>query len=579
MKPMRPLLASCGVAAIALGTTGCFLFSPKTVGSPSKTHVAPLTQAQAAADFEEIVSKVKGLYGPLRYKEERFGFKFDDLVAATKKEIAEAKSDEEYFGVYSRFLTKLQDGHVSISYPYSAGKIKRYLIPVFVAPFAGDKAGVVKVDPGLAATGIQVGDELLSVDGISVQEFTKRAAAYNAFGNPVSDRHNVTYIFRRRSFMSDLVPQKPHAEAVFQRPDGNTYTVSLLWAVEDYFQKPGFVERASGQTGRPIGYAAAVADYNDAAQGSLLEFGANTPYFFTETVKKDFDVQEVELSTEMQTKYGLTQAKYQDVYAATYNSDGKRFLLVRQPGYAPEKIEDVERLVNVYRAVLEQMQDKVVGLVIDQNHNPGGYLHYAEKFYRLFIGNRVPGVAVRARTDRRWIVDFNESAKMADPTLQNPEARSYAYYASLVEKANEAGEFLSPMVPITGSEYYLLPDERFTWKKPFIILADELSGSCGDIVPMLMTRNGTGKMFGQRTMGLGGNVEQVAALSESGAQLRLTRSLFNVYRQDGVYAPESWVENNGIEPNQRYEVSLDDLRKDYVPYVAAFTKFLTEQMR
>lgn len=577
MRSWRSFLAGLGVAAISFFVTSCIFF--KKPKSESSLKVVPLTLAQATADFEEIVAKIKALYAPLHYKEERFGYKFDDLVAAAKKELADAKSDEAYFGVFSKFLTKLQDGHVSISYPFSAGKIRRYRIPLFAAPFADNKAGVVKIDPGLAATGIRIGDELLSVDGISIQDLGAKMSAYNAFANPISDKHNLSFALSRKSFMVDLVPQKPTAEVEFRRPDGSTYKESLLWSVEDYFQKPGFVERASETSRRPIGYVAGVADYNDVAQGSLLEFGANKPFFLTDKVKAQFDFQEVEISTDMQKKYGLTQSKYEQVYAATYNLNGSRILLLRQPGYSPEKLGDVDLFINVYRAILDQMQDKVIGLVIDQNHNPGGYLHYAEKFYRLFINDRVPGFVVRTRTDRRWIVDYYESAKEVDKDLKSQQALKISFYGSLIEKANEAGEFLSPAVPLSQAEYYIAPDEKFTWKKPLIILADELSGSCGDIVPMLMTRNKTAKFFGQRTMGLGGNVEKVADLTESGAQLRLTRSLFNVYREDGVYAPESWVENNGINPDKKYEISLDDFRNSYVPYVSAFSAYLAEQIR
>jgi tricorn protease len=138
-----------------------------------------------------------------------------------------------------------------------------------------------------------------------------------------------------------------------------------------------------------------------------------------------------------------------------------------------------------------------------------------------------------------------------------------------IERAYDAGlSFTSPL-PFYG-EPMLAGDTSYTWKKPVLVLVDELAGSCGDVFPMLVKANGAAKLFGERTWGLGGNVEGFT-LNYSLADVRLTRGLFAAYRgEQATYEDAVYAENNGVTPDIPFKRTLEDFRKGYVGYVKAF---------
>jgi C-terminal processing protease CtpA/Prc len=108
------------------------------------------------------------------------------------------------------------------------------------------------------------------------------------------------------------------------------------------------------------------------------------------------------------------------------------------------------------------------------------------------------------------------------------------------------------------------------------MLTDELSGSCGDIVPMLTKANGFGRLFGATTGGWGGTVEEVLTLPASTGHLQLTRGLWMPFRPDGAYTDSDIIENVGVSPDVPFTQTLADFRAGYVGYFEAFN---TEAIR
>ena len=111
-----------------------------------------------------------------------------------------------------------------------------------------------------------------------------------------------------------------------------------------------------------------------------------------------------------------------------------------------------------------------------------------------------------------------------------------------------------------------------------LVLIDELAGSCGDMFPMLVKANKRAKLFGQNTMGLGGNVEEVGQLNNSRITIAMTRGLFFPFRADAKYVPADLVENNGVAPDYEYAHTLKDFHGGYVDYVKAFSDKAIEQI-
>ncbi len=103
--------------------------------------------------------------------------------------------------------------------------------------------------------------------------------------------------------------------------------------------------------------------------------------------------------------------------------------------------------------------------------------------------------------------------------------------------------------------------------------------SCADMFALLMKKNNTAKIFGQRTAGLGGNVEPVGSLLNSNFQVNLTRSIYQIGTAVDSKNPFSEViENKGVEPDYKRAVRVDDIKNDFVDYFKELSDRAIEQI-
>lgn len=556
----------------------------------SSLNLDPLSQEQVLEDFDAIVNAFKGLYGPLEYKAKQPTVKLDfgAAVKKTRDALAASKSDAEAFGLYSQFLRTFRDGHVGIKFPLSDKHITKYTLPLFVMPLQDDAgvwhAIVDSVGDQIKDSGLKEGDEVTHVDGKPIFDYLPLIQKYKSYSNDVSDQHLIFKVFSRDFFMYDLVPQSSLAQVSFlsagSNPAKNTF---LTWNKElGTDANPDIIKTVAANKVLSVDTADRDALIRD---GSIQKMGAAEPFFATAQVKAKFNPKIRKPSAASLKKFGLEEKDATPIFAATYEYQGKDILLIRQPGYSPpfEGNQDDEDLmrkamnnwIQTYKAILFENEDVDV-LVIDQTHNPGGLSTYVDDFFRLFITSQKANLIQRNNVDRKWVIGYLDEAKKADKRGKPAEARRFRAFAKMVEDAGERHELLSPAMTF-DYDFLLTPHDDYSWKKPMLVLADELAGSCGDIFPMLMKSNGVAKVFGQRTMGLGGNVETLT-LTHSQATLRLTRGLFTTYRQDGVYPDEGFVENNGVAPDIRHELKVNDYRAGFVGYVDAFSKAAIGQL-
>jgi C-terminal processing protease CtpA/Prc len=118
-----------------------------------------------------------------------------------------------------------------------------------------------------------------------------------------------------------------------------------------------------------------------------------------------------------------------------------------------------------------------------------------------------------------------------------------------------------------------VPDAEVTYTKPVLMLINDQCYSCGDIFPALLQDNKRAKLFGTTTAGAGGAVGEFGPLSFSGSSISLTLNVMK--RSNGQY-----IENVGITPEVKYEVTQDDVATNYrkykIAYVTALMKMIAE---
>jgi C-terminal processing protease CtpA/Prc len=543
---------------------GCSSNKPNAINLAQADGLRPLTTAERSSDFDSMVTTIRDYYGPLDFKEKRFGFKLDDLVQEYRPLALATKTDAENFGILKKFLARLHDGHVSIR--TNVSKSISYNVPLLVTPVE-NRALIAKItDPELTEqTGIEVGDEIIEVDGKAPMSYLPVILKYVSLATDESNQHLIDILLRRPIFMTELVPLKSTVTLKIGKKDGSTLTRNLIWTVEKNDQ---YVDREFMNKGPLLtAYSPEVASV---IQVSKNEMGDEIPFFMTKEARAALQFVQVQPSDNSLKKHGLEDlSKNPKLFAGLYRHSGKTLLLIRISGYM---VADRDERIAWYKATLDEFGRLADVLVIDQTHNPGGSLSYAQSFISLFANDRTAGLVNFLHADRKWLSGLGKDIK--DPSLKGEDRNVLELAYKLVESAYDKGLSLTESpISITGLDY--IQPANFTFKKPILMLIDELAGSCGDIVPMIMRDNNLATLFGKRTMGLGGNVETGIVLPNSQATVKLTRGLFYTYSSTDTYDLNKPTENNGVLPNIPYSHTVDDTRAGYVKYVNEFSKAAT----
>ena len=516
----------------------------------------PLSTEEKLVDFDFATEQFKKYYAPLRYKERRLGLDYNKVFADLRSEVEQSRTDQEFYQILGKLVNSFDDGHVGIQIP----GMDRYSLPFLLDHFDG-RYIVVYVDKSFSnPTNISVGDELLEIDGQAPDQVSEQLMSFRSMGYERADKRLGANSITRRSF---VIPKKRKALLKIKRhSDDVEYSVSLFWEqrrfkpvnTRKYDETAGFVDIRSTSF-----YA------------GFLEFGAKKPFFYTDRVKSKFNFISAGLSQEDWQSMGR-QGQPHDVFAAFYRYSGKNILLLRVPSY-DLSYQEISKALDTYSAILNKYRSLADVLVLDQTHNPGGSIFYVQELARLFMQEPGPGFAFAPRADRNWLRDYASYSQ--HPSVSDYSRFFYEMIYLEIDDAHKAGEFLAPPIPL-ARQTLTLTENSAGWNKPVLLLIDELCGSSGDGLPMLMKGNKAATLFGHRTAGMGGNVESMGSLPNSGASLSLTRSLFYLATSDGPVQDSAIIENNGVQPDIQRDYGIDDFQNGYVDYVEDFSKAAVE---
>lgn len=534
-----------------------------------------MSQSEASADLEQLFTYVHTLYGPYEYKEQRFGYSIAELEKTARAMLAQTPTDDGFYTAANWFLSRFDDGHVSLATSPDSNPVNYYDVGIILQPVQG-KALVAEVfDTSLTTEGISYGDEVVAVDGVSPFDSLPEFRKIDGLGSDLTDQHLIYMALIRPAFAQSIRPTGPTAHIQFRSADGSEFSRDLVWReVRESHVDFSFAPDTLPALQKDSFLAHKLLQLNAFARGSIASVGSTLPFFYTPPTAAVFDITPVTPNTAMVAKYGLDPNALPDIFAALYSYAGKTILLIRQSGY---NFDDAPARLQYYRAILDQYDGFADALVIDQTHNPGGYLDYCIDFARLFMTAPGQNFVEAYNTDRTWINNFRSRARAVDPTLQSEQSLSLELRASRIEAAYDAGKSLSDPMPIY-LDTVLPPDTTYVWTKPKLVLVDELSGSCADIFPMLIKRNGNAPLFGRHTEGLGGNVEPVGNLINSNASLNLTRGLFTTHRDDETYPASVFIENNGTQPDIEHEITVDDFRGGFINYMDHFSDVIVSEL-
>jgi C-terminal processing protease CtpA/Prc len=514
----------------------------------SEAKARPLTAEQKKLEFEVAIQQFRDFYAPLQYKERALKISFEEIADTLRAEVAASTNDHEYYKVLGKLAASFQDGHVGVSIPSRI----RYRLPFILDFFDGHYIVTYVDEVYAAATGLSVGDELLKMDGKAVGDIAVEVSPYHSMGYERTNQR----LFAAYVTIRDYVhPTSTFASLDFKRSfDGAEYNLRAAW--KEVHPVPTARTEASATN--------LISMANDA---SILEFGENTPFYYTPQVQGVLRPTKVTVSREKWAAMGQT-GEPADIFALLYKWNGKMVLLVRFPNYVPE---DAAKSLLSYQILLSDYSQIADVLVIDQTHNPGGSVSYVEELARLFIKQPGPSFGFAPRADRDWLQMFIEV--LAEPGLPQTAFDQFQAMYRELDAAHERGDFLGPQMSLTNISTTIT--ENTVWTKPVLLLIDELCGSGGDAFPMLMKGHKAATLFGHRTAGMGGNVTSMDKIGSSGVNFNLTRSLFYLATPDGTVSDEAVIENNGVTPDIQRDYGLADFREGFASYAADFSTAAT----
>lgn len=547
---------------------------------------AVIPPAQRIQDLQQLAALYAKTYGPYEWKKAVFGYDLFDLQPWKEKALA-ARTDLEYLDVLIEYTSSLKDGHVSLTFPFPFDAYLGFDLDIYDGRVLIDAVDPFLLDPSLYP--FQPGDELVSLDGLTAEQWLQRLARYSIGSSYRANRRRAAqYItWRPQTLLPWAHEIGEEAEVVIRRASGAIETYQIPWdkfgePVTEIGPVPTPFERVvramqAGET-TPVddslpAHLVPLAPWMQARaevpHRAVRGYGSRIPYFG--------------LPDGFQTRLGMSAAHA--FYTGVYESGGHRIGYVRIPSFGPSSATTALQQLDQEIAFFNQNTD---GLIVDVTRNPGGSVSYLNEVCRRLIPYNFRSLGFEVRATAQFLASFNQTLSLVK-LLGFPPEEIEAYQENYDEalRAYRENRGMTKPLPLTSARLELEPVRGLdgtvlAYQKPLIVLVDEFSASGGDAFPATMQDNERGLIVGMRTMGLGGTVSNYPSPSFTEGIARSTTSLMN--RKNPIKTDEfpeaPYVENIGVRPDVELDyMIIENLRENGRPFVNWFTEVMLKHIR
>jgi hypothetical protein len=544
---------------------------------------AQLTTDQKLADFQYLAGLYAKRYGPYEWKRDVLNFDLLNLSPWLPR-VTASKTDLEFYDLMSEYVSSLNDAHSVYILPTNHLSSLNFYIDIYDGKPFVDYINRSRLPA--SEFGFVTGYELVSIDGVAAQSLIDQYQRYGIAANTRATRRFAAQLVTSRP--QQLIPSAPDVPdvsiVVFRRPDGGLETYHIPWArsglplttVGKYV-----TPKTSRQTAlAPDEVAPEEADYTRALKRlqncrlpdrGVLNFGFVQP-IFVNALPPGFSI-----------RMGLSS--FDPIFSGTFPSGGYRIGYLRIPDYDPA---DPTSALSAVAKEIAYFQANTDGLIIDEMRNPGGSVSYANAVVSYLIPTPWTAIGFEVRATSEWVISFSSDLESA--RAQGAPAGIIALLQQLkdtIQSANRQMRGRTPSIPLDDLTLDRLPalDSKgavAAYTKPILMLVDEMSASAADYVAATFQDNARGPLFGWRTMGAGGNVEEWEGGSYSLGFADVTESL--MYRNKDVTTPDypvtRYIENVGVRPDIESDyMTVDNLRTGGTAFVNAFSRAIVDLIR
>lgn len=534
-----------------------------------------LRSTEDALDFMHSVYQTT--YAPAPWKQQ---FANWDLEA----EYLEAKSAVKAKGtaldvtiareIVKSFVYSMRDYHVSVRF----NSTESSTLPLMVRGAEG-RYFIVYIDREKLSEDIfpfQIGDEVVEFAGRPVAEVVAEIRAQTEENVASTDQARAEMALTSRAAARGHRIESGPVTIGVKRKDGDTVGYrQLIWEHKEEEIRPIFrtpymaFEPVEAKSVKPL-----IPRFQMSAD--LAVESAVNP--FTLGYKKSFLPAFGDVIWEAPEEEAFQAYIYRD-------ENNKMVGVVRIPSYSLDAGGKDENTVYAdsvasFSRIINKMEKFTDKLVIDQLNNPGGSVFYLYALASILSPNPLKTPSHTMSITPADVMECVQSMKKMEEVKNDESAKKimgenihgypvnfqvvefYRNFCRTIMADWNAGELMSRPYWIAGVDQ-LNPYPKGTYSKPITILVNELDFSGGDFFPTVMQDNQRAKIFGSRTAGAGGYVNEFSFPNLLGIQVfRVTQSLAHRVSNEPI-------ENLGVTPDIEYEMKASDRQNNYADYIKA----------
>jgi hypothetical protein len=464
------------------------------------------------------------------------------------------------------FVYSMRDYHVSIRFVSTAESTLPLTIRSAEGKYFIVYVDKTRLDPKLFP--FQVGDEVIEFDGRPVADVVRDLRANIEENVAETDQALAELNLTTRRMARGVLPaQGPVVITAKSKADGAVYSRQIIWDTKAE-EIPTFPENESklksvvAKSDKSI-----VRHFEMSAQKDLISenphgLGARNSY----------------LPKLGETIWESDENDYFQAYI--YRAENSKMLgVIRIRSYVVNG-GGYDKAVVSFSKIVNRMEKFTDGLIIDQLNNPGGSVFYLYALastlspkplqtprHTMSITPTEVSECVQTIKQMNGIQTDEDARKLVGENIHGyPVSLQFvqfykSYCQTYIEDWNKGFKMSRPYW-IAGVDQ-INPYPQGTYSKPIMILVNELDFSGGDFFPTIMQDNQRAKIFGVRTAGAGGYVNDITFPNLLGVDVfRVTQSL--AYR-----VSQRPIENLGVTPDVAYTLKTSDRTNNYADYVKA----------
>jgi hypothetical protein len=551
---------------------------------------AQITHDQKISDFSALVGLYDKNYGPYNWKIEAFDYDMLKLHPWLEQ-VHESTGDLSFYDICVRYVASLHDSHDEFVLPSGYEAFLPFTVDIYDGRVLID--GINRSQLPIATYPFSVGDELVSVDGISVSAWIAalRPYAVNGRGNPVSTNRLAAAIILDRFQGFDTYANKvnPGDTATIQvKSQGKVASYTMTWeAIGVPLDEEGPVRNP-----RPFPFHAASAPSQTAVTRPLREQAkaASNPWHMWTGAPAPRRAQPLSTSlSPMQRARSMSYLRPSHEVAGSISpfsspfpvfnpppgfqlrlgaSPTDEFLsgtfpvgnynvgFIRIPSFAPA---DEFYALQQFQGEMAYFQQNTSGLVIDVMSNGGGNICYTNNILQYLFPTQFQSIGFAVRATEFWVLAFeNELINAERNGADQTTIDTLAGYLHQVEQALAQPRGMTGPLPIcsVGLTYPPATDGKgnnLAYSGPIVVLTDNFTFSAAELFGATLQDGKRASVYGVRTNGGGGNVVgfdfNATPYSEGTARVTLSLAIRNHIIDRPGLPPAPYIENIGVNPD------------------------------